>query len=772
MNVEPALPRFALSGKSRSLQELQPHLHCSVVPEFLVVGLDEWQHCRQSVLLTCQQRFPAARLAVRSDAGTEDQPGASQAGRFLSLLDISPGDLGQAIDRVMRSLPGQHDDRVMVQRMVAEIRVAGVAATHRVHDGAPWYCFELASGDSAAVTAGRANGRQIAIARESAEDPVLRSQLTPTVLQVLDVLRETEALCPGIPLEIELAIAPPVDGSTVDKAYLLQARPIVQTNWPPSPPIAAPSMPRLDFLSQPDPCPSVTGPQTVLSLMADWNPAELLGAHPRPLAVSLFRELIADGVWWQARADLGYTPIPEAGITLLHPIMGRPMVDVRRSANSLLPAGLPGPLASLLIQHQMDHLKAQPEMHDKVEFEVYRTVRDLRPHRELAHRWEPLLGRTAWRQWEEMLGHLGRRLTRCGPGSDLERHLALLRQLLQSAPAHQRWQHRLHRARQAGFSFSALARLAFVGEAQLRSGLVRGALSTEGALRLKAEARNRFAHGADSGPAESLDLLRPSSFDIRIQPSRFALPDAATSPASNHSQPPLLAAREQRAIAQLLCEAELDMPVEHWVQFVQSSASAREWGKQILSAELCAALEDLAGELGRCGLNREQASWLTLDQLRAGQHISQTEPRHRFWRSCAESAQTGHDAQARQILSPVLRSNLDRHVADSLHQLPNFVGRQRVSGHLVMEPRMDHPGHDLQKAIVVLHQADPGYDWLFGHRIAGLITAWGGANSHMAIRCAEQGIAAAIGCGEALLTRARRASRATIDPPGGALWLN
>ena len=41
----------------------------------------------------------------------------------------------------------------------------------------------------------------------------------------------------------------------------------------------------------------------------------------------------------------------------------------------------------------------------------------------------------------------------------------------------------------------------------------------------------------------------------------------------------------------------------------------------------------------------------------------------------------------------------------------------------------------------------PGFDWIFSQEIAGLITCYGGAASHMAIRCAEFGIPAAIGCG-------------------------
>ena len=58
----------------------------------------------------------------------------------------------------------------------------------------------------------------------------------------------------------------------------------------------------------------------------------------------------------------------------------------------------------------------------------------------------------------------------------------------------------------------------------------------------------------------------------------------------------------------------------------------------------------------------------------------------------------------------------------------------------------------------MIPQADPGYDWLFGQNIVGLVTMYGGANSHMSIRAAEFGLPAAIGVGEKIyqsLTDAR-----------------
>jgi phosphoenolpyruvate-protein kinase (PTS system EI component) len=53
--------------------------------------------------------------------------------------------------------------------------------------------------------------------------------------------------------------------------------------------------------------------------------------------------------------------------------------------------------------------------------------------------------------------------------------------------------------------------------------------------------------------------------------------------------------------------------------------------------------------------------------------------------------------------------------------------------------------------------------------VAGLITMFGGANSHMAIRCAEFSIPAAIGCGSVLYEGARVARTVELDCAGRTL---
>ena len=65
--------------------------------------------------------------------------------------------------------------------------------------------------------------------------------------------------------------------------------------------------------------------------------------------------------------------------------------------------------------------------------------------------------------------------------------------------------------------------------------------------------------------------------------------------------------------------------------------------------------------------------------------------------------------------------------------------------------------------IVFMPNADPGFDWIFLQPISGLVTTWGGANSHMAIRAAELEIPAVIGAGEVLYEKWSKAKIINLD---------
>ena len=78
---------------------------------------------------------------------------------------------------------------------------------------------------------------------------------------------------------------------------------------------------------------------------------------------------------------------------------------------------------------------------------------------------------------------------------------------------------------------------------------------------------------------------------------------------------------------------------------------------------------------------------------------------------------------------------------------PTFITNKIISSKFVNLKKMTK-NLKLNNKIICIENADPGYDFIFNHKINGLITAFGGPNSHMSIRCNEFSIPAAIGIGE------------------------
>ena len=69
---------------------------------------------------------------------------------------------------------------------------------------------------------------------------------------------------------------------------------------------------------------------------------------------------------------------------------------------------------------------------------------------------------------------------------------------------------------------------------------------------------------------------------------------------------------------------------------------------------------------------------------------------------------------------------------------PNFIGKNKVFSKMKRITNSSNIKRvSLSKKIILIENADPGFDWLFNFNIKGLITKFGGANSHMAIRCNE-----------------------------------
>ena len=93
----------------------------------------------------------------------------------------------------------------------------------------------------------------------------------------------------------------------------------------------------------------------------------------------------------------------------------------------------------------------------------------------------------------------------------------------------------------------------------------------------------------------------------------------------------------------------------------------------------------------------------------------------------------------------------------------NFIGDKATHSEIIFIKKIENPKNYNNK-IVCIENADPGYDFLFNHKIKGLITKYGGANSHMTIRCAELNIPAAIGVGNYQFEKIKKEKKIFLDP--------
>ena len=195
------------------------------------------------------------------------------------------------------------------------------------------------------------------------------SDLPAGVAPVLSAVQKIERLVGHDSLDVEFAVT----GS--GEVHVLQVRPIAVSDL--AVPIddemvhdAVKAAQRL-VRDRTEPIPSLVGRSTRYSVMADWNPAEIVGTTPRALAASLYRYLVTDDVWARQRAEYGYRDVRPC--PLLVDIAGHPYVDVRACFNSFVPAALTDDLATRLVEFQIGELAAQPQLHDKVEFAVLAT---------------------------------------------------------------------------------------------------------------------------------------------------------------------------------------------------------------------------------------------------------------------------------------------------------------------------------------------------------------------------------------------------------------
>lgn len=751
----------ALLGKAEVLQRLQAQLRSATILPLCRINAVKWSERDPSAISDARSFLQAhAPLIARSSSAVEDLAGSSHAGMFLSVKGIGAWpELVTAIDDVIGSYKSlTTSDEVLLQPLAQAVTASGVAMTRDPETGAPYYIIEYSTaGDTDAVTLGAGQLRSLTVAALDSPVPGVLKPLLPAIAE-LDNLFDNSGV------DVEFAITP-------DQILVFQCRPIV---WRQRPKHLIGRSELLSFTSNIVgrlKASLVSGPasclgRTVLGTMPDWNPAEMIGLKPRPLALSLYQYLITDSVWAGARAAYGYADL--GSFPLMLSIGGTPYIDVRASCLSFTPVGISPLLAQEMVDGAVERLAHKPDLFDKLEFSIIPTC--YTPSLELAQRSDwGIASDSDWRTYLGALRHLTSEIIR--PGGLFERDLvhvnALANTRMTTAESGSNQASAamevIDKVRSEGTPvFARVARTAFIATAIIKS---LEAECSDGSLceRLMGPVQTVASTIARDFRTLSRDQflarhghVRPGTYDIRVprydeEPDKYF--DWASIPRHDPGAPASLLPCVSEAADRCLRASRLNTDFQSFVGFARQAIAAREDAKYHFTRLLSEALALLCDYATASGLSRDQLSFLTLEDLRNAASLGQ--PAKLPELAALRQSSWIQDAMVR--LPPLITTPEDALAFDQC-ATPNFITREIAEG-----PVATVATTGLRGSIVLLESADPGFDWIFARDIAGFITAYGGENSHMAIRAREFGLPAVIGAGETYYRRWRNAAHLRLD---------
>ncbi len=762
---------LSFSTKAGTLTALQPMIKTARIAPMHVFTVAQWRARRLECLSRIVDSLGDEPWIVRSSCSREDGTASSNAGAFLSIPNVEKAGLESAVEQVIASyweeLPY---DEVLIQRMLMNVVRSGVAFSHDPNTCAPYRVVNWSEGISTTAITSGIGGR---IWQQAANSPIPPPQRLASILTLLE---ELLALFGNTPLDCEFAVTQ--EGKD-EVLWLLQVRPLILSEKSESETLQER---RIESIQQQVargmwPHPFLMGRRSVYGVMPDWNPAEIIGIRPKPLALSLYRELITDSIWAYQRHNYGYRNL--RSFPLMPHFFGLPYIDVRLSFNSFIPADLDEGLAGRLVDYYIDRLLAEPTLHDKVEFEIVFSCYTL----DLPKRLECLEEFGFSKQDRDTIANSLRSLTNRivhsreglwkADASKINVLNSRREELLRStADPIERIYWLLEDAKRYGtLPFAGLARAGFMAVQMLKSlvavgvfsqsdydaffgsiSTVSGQLAYDRATQDRATFLARYGH------------LRPGTYDIlsaRYDESPELYFDwNQRPPAPDPVKPFALTLPQMREIGILLKTHGLQPDSVDLLDFMQSGIELRELAKFHFTRNLSDALM-VIGEVGaQHGFSREQLAYCDIAAFQE-LHIAAADPRNVIGRSI-EQGKVRYAETKKTVLPPLITKPEDVWGFEWPDTAPNFITQKQLTAPVVTCEMQDK----LTGSIVCIPSADPGFDWLFAYPIAGLITAWGGANSHMAIRAGELSLPAVIGAGELLYRRWSSAPRLHIDCAG------
>lgn len=775
-----------ISTKANTLEALKQRLSQAFIEDMYIITVEEAAESFEQVYEHLLAVLTKDKVVVRSSSRAEDSYKQSNAGHYETVLNVALNDkveVKKAIYRVIDSYRKDNgvvnkDEQVLMQNQTDDVRCSGVIFTTDLKYGRPYYVISYEDdGSTDAVTSG-IGGKQIYIARNAAKNAV------PCEWQrLMNAVYELEALLNGMLLDIEFAI------KTSGEVVIFQVRPLAAAYK-----LNKIKKDKLLFNVKDE---VITKYQRlaqgankhIFSDMAFWNPAEIIGDNIKGLEYSIYRDIITRRAWSLGIADLGYKLVDD---DLMYRFGNKPYINLENSFKALLPNDLSEKTGKKLLVFYSQKLKKDFSAHDKIEFEIVYSCFDFQFEKMqkelLAFGFEFAEVReieialwnitiNAINNYKEILAADTEAL------KILEKKRATLtawdmKDIVSTTSFENIYELCQSIIQNGTIQFARQARLAFIAKSLCRGMIAKGYFSEadmDSFMKTIHTVATDFEHDFvcaknDRGLRQEFlhkyGHLRAGTYDIE-SPRYDAMEmfSAKSNKISLAGDSGTLLPLDR--LQQVIDDYRMPVNAYEFLYFLQKSFEQREWFKFIFTKSLSDMLEMIARLGNEIGISRSDLAYLSLSEIMSGREFQSVEELFDFWHSLITTHKERHKVVSQLIMPSVIGSLVDFDFVKISDSRPNFITDKVASAEVAVLTNLGK--QDIMGKIVVVDKADPGYDWIFAEGIAGLVTKYGGVASHMAIRAAEFGIPAAIGCGERIYGFAINAEKLCLDCKKGRI---
>ncbi len=760
--------RLVFGTKSETLDALKNTVRKSKILDQYTFQVGDYEKNKDQIINYIQKTFKDEHLVFRSSALNEDTLHSSMAGSYKSVLKVLRSDkssiessIASVVNSYLKSGQKQNlKNQVLVQRYLSGVSSSGVVLTKDLQTDSPYFKINYTDGsDTETVTSGSAGSLKVFILYRGFSEKIKDQKIE----KLIDAIRELEIIISYDAIDVEYAF---VGG----KLYILQVRPIAaKKNYikVSETDINNEVNSIKQYIESAKDFPGLYGKSIAYGVMPDWNPAEIIGINPKPLAYDLYKYLITDSVWAKSRSFLGYKDVSSnSGLVLF---AGRPYVDIRMSFSSFIPKNIQDSVANKLVDGFISKLKSNPEDHDKVEFKTVLTAFDFNFDDKLSELSSYGISESEQKDISNSYRDLTQNIV-------LENTVKIDEELSYSVILSSRRDeilnsglssfdkvyHLLEDCKKYGtLPFANLARMSFIGSILIKS------LQTNNVIEPKVVSNFlNSIHSVATDFSNDCNLLltkhiskedflkkyghlRPGTYEITSQTYNEGYKDYINLNSKKTDQifdnTYSFSEHDLNKITKKIIHNGFNFSTFTLLKFTKKAMEAREKSKFEFTKNLSAVLDLIIDMGAKYGISKDDLSYLNLeDILRNKKSSSRLDFETNARTSIANNKMKYLISSAIQ-LPELIFNNRDLEMFHYPESKPNYITFKSVFEEVVFLSKDNN--EPLYNKIVMIESADPGFDWIFSHDIKGLITKYGGAASHMAIRCAEFDLPAAIGCG-------------------------